>query len=247
MCTGGSQRRKVYLQPLVASSGILVRWAAMTDSKRFPIFSNADLQRRTDRGINEMLGMVRGIVCDGVLNEGETHAFRNWLAAQRDFTVNWPGSVLAERIVRTVADGVVSPVERHDLYELYCDTVGVGDISSEVPESRSTRLPFDSPQPVITIPAHVFCFTGAFIFGTRAYCEAVTVLRGGTCRETVVKQPMTLVIGGYGSDAWEFSPYGREIETAMHYREKGAQISIVCEEQWTDAIALAAIVEPTSH
>jgi len=210
----------------------------VTDSKRFPIFSNADLQRRIGRDINEMLGMVRGIVCDGVLHDGEVRAFRNYLAAHPDFTVIWPGNVLAERVVRILDDGVVTPDERNGLYELFCDTIGAGDITSEVPEPHTTRLPLDNPPPTITIPAHTFCFTGAFIFGTREYCEAMTVIRGGLCRENVVKQPMTLVIGGYGNDAWAQSVYGRKIEKAVRYRTKGAPVSIVCEEHWTEAIAM---------
>ena len=53
---------------------------------------------------------------------------------------------------------------------------------------------------------------------------------------------MTLVVGGYGNDAWSQSVYGRKIETAVRYRTKGAPVSIVCEEWWTDAIARAPIV-----
>lgn len=208
----------------------------MTDSKHFPIFSSADLKRRIDRGVNEMLGMVRGIVCDGVVSEGEVGAFHNWLAAHPDSTVNWPGSVLAERILRVTRDGVVTAAERLELYELFCDTVGEGDISTEASQPYATRLPFDDPPPPITFAGNLFCFTGAFLYGDRSQCEHSTTLRGGVCKRSVLKRPMTLVIGGYGNDAWVHSSFGRKIEQAMDYRHNGIGIMIVCEEYWTEAV-----------
>jgi len=214
----------------------------MTDSKNFPIFSRADLTRRTDRGVHEMLGMVRGIVCDGIVTEGEVKAFQNWLSAHPDETVCWPGNVLAERIIRIVSDGKVDAVEQHELYELFCDTVGEGDISKDEPQSFSTRLPFDDPPPAIIFPEHLFCFTGAFVYGTRSQCEHSTILRGGVCKKTIVKQPMTLVIGGHANDAWIHSTFGRKIEEAMDHRQEGVPIAIVSEECWTTAVMRAPVI-----
>lgn len=214
----------------------------MKAPNKIPLYSRADGVRRSDRDVNEMLGMVRGIVCDGVVSEGEAFAFRNWLNDHPNATGCWPGNVLVERVARTLEDGIVSASERVDLYELFCNTIGEGDTTKETPGSFSTRLPFDDPAPVIVFPGKHFCFTGAFIYGQRTYCERSTVIRGGICHGDVIKQPMTLVIGGHGNDAWIQSSFGRKIEAAMDCREHGVPIAIVCEEHWTEAVTGAPVI-----
>jgi hypothetical protein len=214
----------------------------VTDPNRIPLYSRADGVRRSDRDVHEMLGMVRGIVCDGVVTEGEFRAFQGWIATHPDLTVSWPGNRLAERIVRIASDGVISVDERHDLYQLFCDTVGEGDISEDEPGHLSTRLPIDDPQPTIVFPGNIFCFTGMFVYGSRSQCEHSTILRGGICHPNVIKKPMTLVIGGHGNDAWLNSTFGLKIEQAMHRKEQGVPIAIVSEEHWTDAGMHAPVV-----
>jgi hypothetical protein len=217
----------------------------MIGANKIPLYSRADGARRSDRDVNEMLGVIRGIVCDGVVSEGEIFAFRNWLSEHPNAIVGWPGNVLAERIARTLEDGVVSASERVDLYELFCDTTGEGDIREQVPGSFSARLPFDDPAPAIVFPSNMFCFTGAFIYGDRSYCEKSTVLRGGECHRDVVQKPMTLVVGGHGNDAWIQSSFGRKIEKAMQYKQRGVPIAVVCEEHWTEAVMNAPVVLPS--
>lgn len=199
-------------------------------------------KRVSDRIVQEMLGMIRGIVCDGVVTEAEVRAFRGWLATNSDCLISWPGNVLSERILSILKDNVISPGERLDLYGLFCDTLGEGDISDGRSEGYSTRLPFDDPPPQITFPGNLFCFTGVFVFGERTQCEAVTISRGGQCKKNVLKQPMTVVIGGYGSGRWVQSAFGRKIEEAMDYRTKGVPIQMVSEELWTEAVRAAPTI-----
>jgi hypothetical protein len=192
--------------------------------------------RAQDRAVHEMLGMVKGIVCDGVLNDEECQAFARWLIANPEANSVWPGRVLAERLVAIFADGKIDPVERHELYELFCDTAGDGGNAS-LKKNYSTRLPFDDPPPAITFNAQTFVLTGQFIFGIRAKCEREILARGGRCHDTVIKQPHTLVIGTIASHAWIQTDWGRKIEQAVAWRDSGTAIRIVSEEHWTDALA----------
>ena len=41
-----------------------------------------------------------------------------------------------------------------------------------------------------------------------------------------------LAIGIYATDSWAHSSFGRKIEKAVEYREKGAGIAIASEEHW---------------
>ncbi len=193
-------------------------------------------QRRiTDRAIQEMLGMAKGMVCDGEVTEEECKAFARWLTANPHVTSTWPGSVLAERILSVFEDGIVTKDERHELYELMCDTVGDGGNAQALAANFSTRLPFDDPVPTIRFDSPPFVFTGTFCFGTRAKCEAEVIQRGGKCWPRIVRQPLTLVIGRLATQAWIQSDYGRKIEKAVEYRSAGVGIQIVGEESWTRA------------
>lgn len=192
--------------------------------------------RAVARQIQEMLGLVKGLVCDGELSDGEIASFRKWLDANPDATSRWPGRELAGRIMRALSDGHIDATERHELYELFCDTAGDGG-DQALARPFATQLPFDDPAPAMIFGGRLFCFTGAFAFGTRARCEEVVVSRGGRCHRTVVKKPMTLVVGVLGSDAWVQAAWGRKIEKAVQYRDDGVGIQIVSEGHWVQAVS----------
>jgi hypothetical protein len=44
-----------------------------------------------DQRVAEMLGLAKGIVCDGRVNEAETMAFRQWFKANPDAAALYPG------------------------------------------------------------------------------------------------------------------------------------------------------------
>lgn len=194
------------------------------------------IERVRDRTIHEMLGMVRGIVCDGVVSAEECGLFRNWVKANAKVVDTWPGNVLSRRILSVYEDGIVDVNERHELYELFCETVGAGGTEDSFARTMSSRLPLDEPPPEIVFAHRTFVLTGKFLYGPRSKCEKAIEARGGVCRATITKQPLTLVIGVLGSDAWIQSPYGRKIETAMRHKQSGIDIQIVNEEAWNVAL-----------
>lgn len=54
-----------------------------------------------------MLGVVKGTLSDGVLNDGEVRGLRDWASRHPDVVNHWPGNVLNERLERIFADCVV--------------------------------------------------------------------------------------------------------------------------------------------
>jgi NAD-dependent DNA ligase len=199
-----------------------------------PVSFNAS--RIRDRTVHEMLGVVKGMECDGVVSEEECAALSRWMIANSDASSAWPGDILATRLYKIFEDGVVTADERHELYELLCDTIGDGGHSESLAVNYSTRLPFDDPPPAIVFPGNTFVLTGKFIFGLRASCEAEILARGGRCAPAVLKQPHILVIGTLASRSWIQSDFGRKIERAVEWREQGIGIKIVSEESWTRAL-----------
>lgn len=195
-------------------------------------------RRRADRAVNEMLGLVRGVIADGRVSDEEIEAVRQWLVQNAEVAHVWPINVLAERMARIFSDRVVDEVERSELLLLFQQTTGGGpSVPSEAlqdpdPEVRPSRLPLCNPAPDLTFAGKVYVMTGAFVYGTRRICEDAVVSRGAQVRSTVTKQTDVLVIGAIGSADWIHSSHGRKIEKAVEYRLSGVPLSIVSEEHW---------------
>lgn len=111
-----------------------------------------------------MLGLIKGVLVDGDVSEREADALRSWMLANEDATKLWPGSILAERLQRIFADGVVTDEERVDLHELLVATSGC-DETDLIAENPSTTLPLDEPQPELRFDGVTYLLTGKFVFG----------------------------------------------------------------------------------
>jgi hypothetical protein len=201
-------------------------------------------RRRADRAVNEMLGLVRGVIADGRVSDEEIEAVRHWLVQNAEVAHVWPISVLAERIARIFGDGVVDDLERAELHQLFQQTTGAGpsvpgvDTSLADSDVRPAHLPLCTPAPALTFTGTVYVFTGAFVYGTRHNCEEAVVSRGAQVRSAVTKRTRVLVIGAVGSSDWVHSSHGRKIEKAVEYRSGGVPLSIVSEEHWQRFVAM---------
>jgi hypothetical protein len=195
-------------------------------------------RRRADRAVNEMLGLVRGVIADRRVSDDEIEAVRHWLVQNAEVAHVWPISVLADRFERIFSDGVVDEIERAELLQLLQQTTGdgpsvpVANTTAPDPQSRPTRLPLCSPAPDLTFAGRVYVFTGAFVYGTRSICEEAVISRGAQVRSAITKQTHVLVIGAIGNSDWIHSSHGRKIEKAVEYRSSGVPLSIVSEEHW---------------
>ena len=58
---------------------------------------------------------------------------------------------------------------------------------------------------------------------------------GGINAKGVNKSLNYLVLGTYVTDSWAHENYGRKIEKAMEYRERGVPLVIITEEHWANA------------
>jgi NAD-dependent DNA ligase len=182
-----------------------------------------------DRLINELIGISRGILADGAVDQGEAEFLQKWLENNQPVSQNLVIANLLLRVDKMLADDVLDSDESKELLDTLHQFTG-GDV--EIGELlKSTTLPFNDPLPDITIHDNRFCFTGTFAFGSRKECESVVDARGGSYGGLAVKTDY-LVIGVYATDRWVDSSYGRNIKRAVEFREAGYPISIVGEEHW---------------
>lgn len=188
--------------------------------------------RRADRGIAEMLGLVRGVLADGEVTEREARVLANWTQANPDVVADWPARAIARRLDQIFEDGRVDDDEREQLASFLERVLG-GDPLAVTGAQLATALPLDSPPPSIKVSRHTFVFTGEFALGPRRIVEDIIRQKGGRAEPRVTKRTNYLVIGTVGSRDWIQSTHGRKIEKAVDYRDRrGVGVAIVSEDHW---------------
>jgi NAD-dependent DNA ligase len=182
------------------------------------------------RQIDELIGLVRGLCADGVLNDAEVEFLQKWLVINHDITGQPLVSNLCHRVNQMLSDGVMDEGERRELFDALNS---FSDTTFELGEVlKPTTLPLCSPPPDVTFPGMRFCFTGTFNLGRRRDCEGAVEVRGGLAG-SLTQDTDYLVIGAYVTDSWLHSTCGTKIIKAVEMRDdKYVPISIVSEEHW---------------
>jgi len=201
-----------------------------------PIPQGYNWQRIKDSRMDELIGICRGILADGVVVIEEARFLLDWLTRNKQVRHSLPGQLLEELLVRVLADGKLSPSEEEQVVEMLVKIIGGTPLESE-DASFSTTLPLDDPPRAMAFDGKVFCFTGKFQYGSRKKCEEDTFALGGDAQKTPTKKTDYLVIGEIGSSDWAHSTGGRKIEKAIALRDSGTGLCIVSEMHWCNALA----------
>lgn len=197
-------------------------------------FSSA---RISDRMIDELVGLCRGLIADGSVSEGEARYLLDWIEKNREVSGQWPARDLYRRLRQMLTDGQIDVEEQNELLGILKDLTG-GYVSTEDRVvSYSSQLPLTQPPPVVEFTGRSFCLTGKFAYGSRKKCEAEVLARGGSVQGAPSRTTGFLVIGMMGSIAWIHSTHGRKIEQAVAFREEGLPLHIICEPHWVEALA----------
>ncbi len=186
-------------------------------------------ERISDRQIDELIGLAKGIAADDVINHLEVEFLQKWLAANLHITNHPMVRILYQRVDEILNDGIVDIDEKNELLDTL-NSLSARDF--ELGESlKATTLPLCNPQPDLTFPGKRYTFTGTFNFGKRKTCEKAVIDLGAETGAVTMKTNF-LVIGTYVTDSWKHSSFGNKILKACDYRDKGVPISIVSEEHW---------------
>jgi NAD-dependent DNA ligase len=185
--------------------------------------------RITSRQIDELVGLARGIVADGMINQAEVEFLQKWLAANMAISDQPMIRRLYDRVNMILADGIAEADECRDLLDTL-DSFSNRDFElGEV--LKATTLPLCDPAPTLLFDGRRYCFTGTFNYGGRKDCEAAAQARGASCG-SLTKATNVLVIGTYATESWKHSNCGTKIIKAVDFREAGAPIAIVSEAHW---------------
>lgn len=189
--------------------------------------------RIAERSVDELIGLCRGVLSDGLILEAEAQYLLAWLESNRAAALTWPGNVIYQRVAAMLEDGELDPDEQAELLDLLNETTGKGIPLPEIAASYATALPLCDPPPPITHDGRVFVLTGKFVHGSRTECERIVRALGGQPKSNVTKDLDYLVIGAIGSRDWLHSTHGRKIEAAVELRRSGRPVCIVSEQHWT--------------
>lgn len=213
----------------------------MIDDHGQPLVWKFNEKRRVDRSVDELLGLCKGIAADGKVVQAEAEFLQNWLLANVEIMNTWPANVLRRRIGDMLADGVLDANEQKELLEVLRELNGPEPWVEEF-ANMSTFLPIDDPLPKINFQDKVFCFTGRFLYGTRASCQETVQILGGAPANNITKKLDYLVVGAVGSRDWIHSSVGRKIEKAVDYRDQQATgLAIVSGTHWVEHVELATM------
>ena len=184
----------------------------------------------------ELLGMGRGLIADGKVDQDEAEALLAFLEAQADVPQEPLALDLREQVRGMLADGVLDEEESARLYDTLSQLVGGEQALGEC--LRATTLPLDDPVPEVAFAGRKFCLTGNFSGGNkgRKDCEARIKARGGTIQTAVSGKTDYLVIGEYASPAWKQSSYGGKIEKAVELKAAGKGVKVISEQTLLDSL-----------
>lgn len=205
----------------------------MVEHRDEELFNRFGQERISDRQIDELIGIARGLCADHLLNDAEVEFLEKWLAANVEITGHPIVATLYGRVGDILVDGLVDQDERVDLFETLN---AFSDTTFELGEvMKPASLPFCAPPPQLSFVGKHFCFTGTFNFGGRNQCHEEVEQRGAIAG-SLTRRTDYLVIGAYATESWKHSSFGNKIEKACAMRDSGVPISIISEDHWVSYI-----------
>ena len=199
----------------------------------FTRFNRKNIQ---DRQVDTLIGLSKGLIADGAVNQAEAEFLLSWLVQNRYTTENPIILNLLEKVNYMLEDGVLDSEESAELLNILQLISGE---KSEIGElSKTSTLPVNNPMPSIIFEGTSFLFTGTCAYGTRRQCQEVIESLGGINANGVTKTLNYLILGTYVTDSWAHESFGRKIEKAVEYRDNGIPLIIVTEEHWANEAQL---------
>jgi NAD-dependent DNA ligase len=139
---------------------------------------------------------------------------RLWLLEHESICDKWPANAIHHKIKEILKDWVINEEERTAFLSLLQEITGnyFSETGSASPEKPA--LPLDM-EPNITFENKSFCFTGVFLYGTRATCESVIDKLSGYSRDGVQNNLDYLVNGHRINPDWLHETYGLKFKKQL--------------------------------
>lgn len=180
---------------------------------------------------NQLLGFLKGITADSIVNRQEVMALKALLEENSELIERWPGDLINKRLTDILADDIITDEEARDLYDMLAKIGAQTFQETGLATGMATQYLSDDPDE-IDLKGCLVCFTGQFPSGSRSKQERIAAELGATPQKTVTQKTDCLVLGTMASRDWKFSSYGRKIQSVLENRKKGSNTLIISEQCW---------------
>ena len=131
------------------------------------LFTRFNRKNIDDRQIDTLIGLSKGLIADGKVDQTEAEFLMSWLVQSRQASDNPIVLNLLDKVGSMLEDGVLDTDESEELFGILRYITGE---SSELGGlAKTTSLPIDDPLPSVSFEGMSFLFTGTCAFGTRKY------------------------------------------------------------------------------
>jgi hypothetical protein len=191
--------------------------------------------KQQNKLVEQLLGLITGLMADGTLNDPEIKMLDTWLTANQSVAEVWPGSDIWLAVKYTLRNSTITEDDRAILQEnLKTFTTSqfseTGSVSAEV-----VGIDFDEICEVNLYRAKI-CLTGTFMYGDRSECEAASVLAGATPSKKPAFKSHYLIVGTNVSPDWLHTSFGLKIQDAVSMQKSGSDLKIITEARWLAAL-----------
>lgn len=169
----------------------------------------------TTKALQELQGVLYGVISDGELNNQEIYAIERWGADHYELKGNYPYDRIYDTVFDILADGVITEAERAELFSL---------INNSLNPVKSSHIQLE-----VCMDGAVVCLSGEFDCMSKSDFAKLLVDRGAIVKNNVVKSLNYLIVGDRGSELWAHGNYGTKVKKAMEFNEKGGKIEILRE------------------
>ncbi len=162
--------------------------------------------------MQELLGILQGVVADEVINAREARNLLDWIDDHEEFASNRVVEPVFALLEESLEDGIVTKEEEAAL---------LGAINGVLNPSEETES--------IEIAGKTFCLSGDFCHGPKSKVEEYIVEHGGKIAKSVTKKCNYVVIGESGSERYAYGNYGTKAKKALELKVKGQDIEVIKE------------------
>jgi NAD-dependent DNA ligase len=186
--------------------------------------------------LENLLGIVEGIVCDDRLADAEVRFLASWLDANKQIAASFPANIISRRVGEVLSDGLITDEEKSRLLA-DLKTIASTGLTESVPALPAHIAAAFASAPVVEISNRLFVLTGEFVFGSRPICERAIMKRGGSVGSSVSGRTNYVVVGGMSTPAWIVQNYPHKIRQAIDLAKSGsATIAVIRESDWAAAL-----------
>ena len=186
---------------------------------------------RVTASLQEMNGVLAGVLLDGELKEDEVYGLKAWLDKNTHLRRVWPYDEVDSLVNSIIASQQVTSDELDILRDFLSTFLGI-DVDDETSD-QADDVPYSltgicAKDPDLSFNDKVFSLAGKFN-RDRVSIVAQIEAKGGRFSPDVNADVDVLVVGADGNPCWAYACYGRKIEQAINLRKQGGTLVIAHE------------------